>query len=158
MTDGSHSVRLLLTRRFGAFWFGSLLSNIGTWMQSVAQGWLMHRLTGSAFMLGILSFTQFLPALPLAMLAGVIADRTDRRRMLMWTQGLLLAQSVLLALLVSFGAVQPWMVIALALLLTRQADAHRNDILSIALGKHAWKLLGSPAGQGAAYAQPAMAA
>jgi MFS family permease len=118
---GSHSrvpdgLRALRHRDFRLFFAGQALSLIGTWMQSVAQGWLMHRLTGSAFMLGCLTFAQFIPVLPLAMLAGVIADRTDRRRMLLWTQGLLLAQSLLLALLVTFGVVQPWMVIALAVM------------------------------------------
>ena len=54
---------------------GQLVSLVGTWMQSVAQGWLMHRLTASAFMLGLLSFAQFVPVLPLALWAGVLADR-----------------------------------------------------------------------------------
>ena len=83
-------------------------------MQSVAQGWLMHRLTSSAFMLGFLGFLQFLPVLLLALWAGVIADRFDRRKLLLITQSAALVQAVLLALLVSFGVVQPWMVLALA--------------------------------------------
>jgi MFS family permease len=99
---------------FRLFFTGQLISLIGTWMQSVAQGWLMHRLTDSAFMLGVVAFAQFAPAIPLALWAGVIADRSDRRRMLLWTQGLLLAQAVALAAVVSAGIVQPWMVIALA--------------------------------------------
>lgn len=99
---------------FRLFFAGQFISLVGTWMQSVAQGWLMHRLTDSAFMLGVVAFAQFAPALPLALWAGVIADRTDRRRMLLWTQALLLAQAVVLAVVVSAGIVQPWMVIALA--------------------------------------------
>jgi MFS family permease len=106
--------RALRHPAFRLFFTGQLVSLIGTWMQSVAQGWLMHRLTGSAFMLGVLSFAQFAPVLPLALWAGVIADRSDRRRMLLWTQGLMLAQAVVLATVVSAGVVQPWMVIALA--------------------------------------------
>ena len=107
-------LRALRHRDFRIFFAGQGVSLIGTWMQSVAQGWLMHRLTGSPLMLGVLTFSQFIPVVPFAMLAGVIADRTDRRRMLLWTQGLLLVQSLLLAVLVSLGLVQPWMVIALA--------------------------------------------
>jgi MFS family permease len=74
----------------------------------------MHRLTSSAFMLGLLSFAQFAPVLPFALYAGVLADRTERRTLLLWTQSLLLAQAVALALVVSAGVVKPWMVIALA--------------------------------------------
>ena len=107
-------LRALRHRDFRLYFFGQLVSLIGTWMQAVAQGWLMHRLTSSAFMLGLLSFAQFAPVLPLALYAGVLADRTERRTMLLWTQSLMLAQAVALALVVSTGVVKPWMVIALA--------------------------------------------
>ena len=107
-------LRALRHRDFRLFFTGQGVSLVGTWMQSVGQGWLMHRLTGSAFMLGLLTFSQFAPVVPLALWAGVIADRTDRRRMLMWTQGLLFAQAVALAVVVSAGIVRPWMVILLA--------------------------------------------
>ena len=110
----SDGLRALRHHDFRLYFFGQLVSLIGTWMQAVAQGWLMHRLTSSAFMLGLLSFAQFAPVLPLALYAGVIADRTERRTMLLWTQSLLLAQAVALALVVSAGVVKPWMVIALA--------------------------------------------
>jgi MFS family permease len=106
--------RALRHRDFRLFFTGQLISLIGTWMQSVAQGWLMHRLTSSAFMLGLLSFAQFAPVLPLALWAGVIADRSPRRTLLLWTQSLLLAQAVALAIVVSAGVVRPWMVLALA--------------------------------------------
>src|SRR5437660_6308933 len=88
------SFRALRHRNFRLYWSGQLVSLIGTWMQSVAQGWLMHRLTSSAFMLGLLGFVQFLPVLPLALYAGVVADHTDRRRLLLVTQSLLLVQAV----------------------------------------------------------------
>ena len=110
------SLRALRHRDFRLFFAGQGVSLIGTWMQSVAQGWLMHRLTGSAMMLGLLAFAQFIPVVPLAMLAGVIADRTDRRRMLMWTQGLLLVQALVLAVLVSLDVVRPWMLLSLAVI------------------------------------------
>ncbi len=110
----SDGLRALRHHDFRLYFFGQLVSLIGTWMQAVAQGWLMHRLTSSAFMLGLLSFAQFAPVLPLALFAGVLADRTERRTMLLWTQSLLLAQAVALALVVSAGIVKPWMVIALA--------------------------------------------
>ena len=85
-------------------------------MQSVAQGWLMHRLTSSALMLGVLTFTQFVPVLLFSLWAGAIADRVDKRRMLLVTQSFALAQAAALATLVSLGIARPWMVLVLAFL------------------------------------------
>ena len=107
-------LRALRHRDFRLYFTGQLVSLVGTWMQSVAQGWLMHRLTNSAFMLGLVTFTQFAPTIPLAIWAGVAVDRSDKRRLLLWTQSLLLAQAVALAVVVSAGVVRPWMVLALA--------------------------------------------
>jgi MFS family permease len=111
----SSRFRSLTHRNFRLFWSGQLVSLIGTWMQSVAQGWLMHRLTGSAFMLGVLGFAQFLPVMFLSLWAGVVADRMDKRRLILTTQTLALVQAALLATVVTLGVVQPWMVICLAL-------------------------------------------
>src|SRR5213593_5295337 len=102
--------RALRHRNFRLYWLGQLVSLIGTWMQSVAQGWLMHRLTGSAFMLGLLGFLQFLPVLLFSLLAGVVADRMDKRRLILVTQTSALVQAVMLAAVVSSGVVRPWMV------------------------------------------------
>lgn len=110
----SHSFRALRHRDFRLYWSSQLVSLIGTWMQSVAQGWLMHRLTGSPLMLGLLGFAQFLPVLLFSLFAGVLVDRFDRRRLLLVTQSLAMVQSVALAVLVTFGVAQPWMVLALA--------------------------------------------
>ena len=110
----STSFRALRHRNFRFYWSGQLISLIGTWMQSVAQGWLMHRLTSSAFMLGLLTFITFLPVLFFALWAGVIIDRVDKRKLLLVTQSLMLLQATSLALVVSAGIVQPWMVLALA--------------------------------------------
>ncbi len=110
----SDRFRALRHRDYRLYWSGQLVSLIGTWMQSVAQGWLMHRLTSSAFMLGLLTFTQFVPVLMFSLWAGVIADRTDKRRMLMLTQSAALAQAVAIATAVSTGVVQPWMILVFA--------------------------------------------
>ncbi len=106
--------RSLQHRNFRLYWTGQLISLIGTWMQSVAQGWLMHRLTSSPLMLGLLGFMQFLPVLLLSLWAGVIVDAADKRKLLLVTQAAFLIQAVLLATAVSSGVVQPWMVLALA--------------------------------------------
>src|ERR1044071_5132803 len=84
--------RALRHRNFRLYFWGQLISLVGTWMQSVAQGWLMHRLTSSAFMLGFLSFAQFAPVLPFALLAGVVADHTPKRSLLLVTQATMLLQ------------------------------------------------------------------
>src|SRR2546422_2665799 len=83
-------------------------------MQSVAQGWLMHRLTDSSFMLGLLGFMQFLPVLMFSLWAGVVVDRIDKRRLLYVTQGLALVQAVALATVVTAGGGGPWVGLALA--------------------------------------------
>jgi MFS family permease len=107
--------RALRHRNFRLFWYGQLVSLVGTWMQSVAQGWLMHRLTDSPMMLGLLAFCQFLPVTLLSVWAGVIADRVDKRRMLLFTQTASLIQAVVFAVLTSTGHIEPWMVLMLAL-------------------------------------------
>jgi MFS family permease len=106
--------RALRHRNFRLFWGGQLVSLVGTWMQSVAQGWLMHRLTDSPLMLGLLGFAQFIPVTMLSLWAGVLADRVDRRKMLLVTQSCALVQAVLLATLTTTGHIQPWMLLALA--------------------------------------------
>src|SRR6185503_47005 len=107
--------RALRHRNFRLFWIGQIVSLVGTWMQSVAQGWLMHRLTDSAFMLGVLGFAQFLPIMLLSLWAGAIVDSVDKRKLILLTQTLSLVHAGALALLVTLGVVQPWMVIVLAL-------------------------------------------
>lgn len=106
--------RSLRHRNFRLFSLGQLVSLIGTWMQAVAQGWLMHRLTSSPFMLGMLGFFQFLPVTFLSLWAGVVADRMDKRKLILITQTCALLQAVALAALVTTGVVRPWMVLALA--------------------------------------------
>jgi MFS family permease len=73
-------------RPFRRYWIGLFLSNIGTWMQVVAQGWLVLRLSDSALILGLVGFVGSIPTLVLAPLAGVAADRVDRRKLLLATQ------------------------------------------------------------------------
>ena len=106
--------RALRHRNFRLYWGGQLVSLIGTWMQTVAQAWLMHRLTSSAFMLGLLGFMQFLPVLLLSLWAGVIVDSTNKRKLLLITQTAFLVQATLLATAVSTHVVTPWMVLILA--------------------------------------------
>ncbi len=79
-------LRAFRNRDYRYFWLGNFLSNIGTWMQNVAQGWLVLELSNSAFWLGVVGFAASAPMLVFSLIGGVIADRVDRRRMLMRTQ------------------------------------------------------------------------
>ncbi|HYX53429.1 MAG TPA: MFS transporter [Candidatus Limnocylindrales bacterium] len=78
--------RALRHRDFRLFWAGNFLSNVGTWMQNVAQGWLVLQLTNSAFWLGVVGFASAIPILFFALIGGVIADHTNNRKLLMGTQ------------------------------------------------------------------------
>lgn len=104
-------------RNFRLFWAGAFLSNTGTWTQTVAQGWLVLQLTDSAFWLGVDSFMATVPALLLTLLGGVIADRVDRKRLLMLTQVGAGASALTLAALLVAGVVRGpedvWIILAL---------------------------------------------
>ena len=93
----SHAWRALKHRNFRLFFSGQSVSLIGTWMTRVATSWLVYRLTGSALLLGLVGFVGQIPTFLLAPLAGVWVDRLDRRNVLLWTQALAAAQSLLLA-------------------------------------------------------------
>jgi MFS family permease len=109
--------RALSHRNFRLFFFGQGLSLIGTWLQQVAMSWLTYRLSGSALLLGVVTFCQYIAVLLLAPVAGVLADRIDRRRALLITQSVMLAQALTLAVLTATGRVEVWHIAALALVL-----------------------------------------
>lgn len=108
--------RALYNPNYRVFWVGSLLSNIGSWMQTVAQGWLVLQLTNSAFLLGMVGFTGMFPVLVFSLVGGVYADRFDRRRLLVATQTVLMVLALILGVLVSTGAITVWHVLVLSLL------------------------------------------
>ena len=91
--------RALSHRNYRLFFYGQSISLVGTWITRVAISWLVYRLTGSELLLGIVSFAGQIPTLLLAAFAGVVVDRHNRRRILIWTQAASLVQSVLLAVL-----------------------------------------------------------
>jgi MFS family permease len=109
------SLGLLRTRRFGTFWFASLLSNIGTWAQQVAQPWLLLSLGASSFLLGLDAFALGAPVWLLILWGGVLADRADRRRVIAVFQSIQMLCPTLLVVLLLTGTVHPWLVIALSL-------------------------------------------
>jgi MFS family permease len=109
--------RSLQVRNFRVYTTGQIVSVTGTWMQIVGQAWLVLELTGSGAMLGLVTALQWLPTLLLGPLAGVLADRSDKRRIMVCTQAAAMAQALLLGIVVATGTVQLWMVMVLALTL-----------------------------------------
>jgi MFS family permease len=104
-------------RNFRLFWFGQLISLVGTWMQSIGQAWLVLELTHSAWLLGIVGALQFLPVMLFSLFGGVLADRLPKRKVLLFTQSSAMLQATILWILVATGHVQIWEVLALASLL-----------------------------------------
>lgn len=99
-------------------WFiGQLVSLVGTWMQTTAQGYLVFELTRSPAFLGYVSFAAGMPAWIFTLYAGVISDRMSRRTLLVITQTVMMLLALILAALVFTGAVQPWHIVLLAMLL-----------------------------------------
>ena len=136
------ALRAFRSKSFRIFYAGQGLALLGNWMQAVAMSWLVYRVTGSALLLGVTAGAQQLPVLFLSPIAGVWADRVNRRRLLVLIQSLAFIQALTLAALTFAGAVQVPHLIALALLLgiitsfetpTRQAFLldlieHREDL------------------------------
>ena len=101
-------------RDFRVQWLGACTSSIGTWMQIVAQNWLVLSLTNSAFFLGLDAFLQQLPIILFTLIGGVFADRYDRRRTLLASQYIQMATSGTLALLMYLHVVQIWHILLLS--------------------------------------------
>ncbi len=109
--------RSLRHPNFRLFFAGQLISLIGTWMQQVAQAWLVYRLTGSSLLLGTVTFAGQIPVFLLAPLGGIVADRCSRRNALVLTQSVMMVLALVLAVLTLAHIVQPWHIIVLAALL-----------------------------------------
>jgi MFS family permease len=117
INEAASRIAVALTHRnFRLLWLGALTSSIGTWMQKVAQAWLIVTLTGSssAFYLGLDSFAGEFPILLFTLIGGVVADRRDRRHMMLTSQVVQMTVAFILAGLVVAGVVQVWMVVTLS--------------------------------------------
>ena len=107
--------RALRHRDFRLFWTGNFLSNIGTWMQNIAQGWLVLQLTNSAFWLGVVGFAASFPILLFALIGGVIADHVNKRKLLMVTQSAMMIFAFIMAALAYFKIINVNEIVFLAL-------------------------------------------
>jgi predicted MFS family arabinose efflux permease len=101
-------------RDFRLMWIGACTSSIGTWMQIVAQGWLIYRLSHSAFLLALDQFLGGIPIFLFSLIGGVVADRVERRRILLGSQYVQMASAGLLTILVITGHVQVWHILCLS--------------------------------------------
>ncbi len=110
----SPTFRALSIRNYRIYAMGAFVSNVGTWMQRVAQDWLILQLTHSGTALGITTGLQLLPALLFSPIAGVVADRVPKRTVLRFTQGAMAIPAAILGILAITGVVQAWQVYALA--------------------------------------------
>src|SRR5213595_1777210 len=105
---GSKALALLRQGPFRRYIIGSLISDSGTWMQMMAQSWVMSGLTNKAILLGLVNFAAGLPALALAPTAGSLADRLDKRKILVATQIAQIIFAIGLGLLVMSGQIRVW--------------------------------------------------
>ncbi len=139
----AESLRAFQHRNYRLFYAGQSVSLIGTWMQTIAQAWLVLQITNSEVALGVVTMLQFLPIMLFVLFAGVIADRVPKRNFLVLTQSVAMVQALILAALVFTGEVHLWHVYVLALMLgfanafdmpTRQAFAiemvGREDLIN----------------------------
>lgn len=105
----------LTSNNFRKFFIGQTTSFIGSWIQNVAMGWLVYRLTGSVALLGLVGFSSQIPSLLVTPFAGVFADKLNRKRVMLYTQSLLMAIAIIFAALTLTGTITVWMIIALSI-------------------------------------------
>lgn len=110
----SEMFRALRHRNFLLFWSGAFLSNTGTWMQAVAQGWLVLQMSNSPFWLGVDGFMATAPGLVFTLVGGVFADAIDRRKLLIYSQIVAGLSALTLGVLVITGVVHVWMILVLS--------------------------------------------
>ena len=113
----SRAFRALRHRNFRLYWSGQIVSQVGIWMQVVAQSWVVYRLTDSPFMLGLVNFAALLPVVPISLLGGVISDRFPRRTLIILTESIMTVQAIVMAFLIWLNMIQVWHIILLSFIL-----------------------------------------
>ena len=134
-----HSLRAFRHRDYRLYFAGQGISQTGTWLQMIATSWLIYRLSGSAFLLGLAAFAQYIPMLVLGPFAGVWVDRMRKRQVLMITQSVALAQSLAMLALIASGHVQPWHLVVSNLVLgivnAFDSPARQSQLVELVGGK-----------------------
>jgi MinD-like ATPase involved in chromosome partitioning or flagellar assembly/MFS family permease len=123
--------RALRNRDYRYFFIGQILSLVGTWMQIVAQGWLIYRLTDSPFMLGLVNLVGLLPVVPISLISGVISDRFSKRKLIMVTEFIMMGQALVFAALIWFDMIAIWHVMVLSFVLGAAAALEQPARMAI---------------------------
>src|SRR5947209_2185148 len=110
------SLQPLKEKNFSLLWMGAFLSSMGFWVQAVGQSWQVLQLTNSALLLGLVTFAATLPNIVLSLFGGVIADRFDRRHLLIGTQTIFMTTATLLGILTTLHIIAVWQIILMALI------------------------------------------
>ena len=130
----------LKVKYFRIYWLGMFVSLIGTWIQSVAQSWLVFQLTNSAFLLGVVGFLSSIPMFVLSLFGGVLADRVNKRNILIFTQGAFMLLAFLLAILTQFKLITPSQIMLIALfngiIMAFDAPARQSIVVELVGKKH----------------------
>lgn len=106
-----NTFRSLVGRDFRYYFFGQVISLIGTWVQQVTLSWIAYRVTGSAFMLGLVAFSGQIPMLVATPLGGILADRFSKRYILLWTQFVEMAVAIFLSVIAWQQSFSPWILV-----------------------------------------------
>ena len=134
-----HSLRAFRHRDYRLYFAGQGISQTGTWLQMIATSWLIYHLSGSTFLLGLASFMLYIPILVLGPFAGVWVDRRRKRQVLIVTQNVAFAQSLVMLALVASGQVQVWHLIAANLVLgvvnAIDSPARQSQLVELVGGK-----------------------
>lgn len=142
----------LKIKNFRIYWLGMFVSLIGTWIQTIAQSWLVFQITNSVFLLGLVGFLGSIPIFLLALFGGVVADRMNKRNILLFTQNAFMILAFILAVLTQFKLIQPWQIMLIAVLngIVMAFDApSRQAVVTELVGKE--KLLNAIALNSAAF-------
>ncbi|PIQ91113.1 MAG: MFS transporter [Candidatus Omnitrophica bacterium CG11_big_fil_rev_8_21_14_0_20_41_12] len=130
----------LKVKYFRIYWLGMFVSLIGTWIQTVTQSWLVFELTNSAFLLGVVGFLSSIPMFVLSLFGGVLADRVNKRNILIFTQGAFMLLAFLLAVLTQFKLITPLQVMFIALfngmIMAFDAPARQSIVVELVGKKH----------------------
>ena len=134
-----HSLRAFRHRDFRLYFAGQGISQTGTWLQMIATSWLIYHLSGSAFLLGLSAFFLHIPLLVLGPFAGVWVDRRRKRQVLIGTQNVALAQSLVMLALLASGHIEVWHLIAANLVLgvvnAFDSPARQSQLVELVGGK-----------------------
>ncbi|PIQ87645.1 MAG: MFS transporter [Candidatus Omnitrophica bacterium CG11_big_fil_rev_8_21_14_0_20_43_6] len=130
----------LKVKYFRVYWLGMFVSLVGTWIQTVAQSWLVFQLTNSSFLLGVVGFLALIPIFVFSLFGGVLADRGNKRNILVFTQAAFMFLAFLLAVLTQFKLITPWQIMLIALsngvIMAFDAPARQSIVVELVGKEH----------------------